>query len=182
MRYDKAYDIHLYVGYNSEGYKIILIIKRGFTMRIGFGCDHAAIDLKNELLAYMESKGYECVDYGTNYDENGEIIKCDYPAKGEEVGRAVVAGDVDYGVLMCGTGIGISIAANKVPGVIAAVCSEPYSAKLTKQHNNANIIAFGARVVGVELAKMILDEFFAAEFEGGRHQRRVDMIREIENR
>lgn len=182
MRYDKAFDIHLYVGYNSEGYKIILIIKRGFTMRIGFGCDHAAIDLKNELLAYMESKGYECVDYGTDYDENGEIIKCDYPAKGEEVGRAVVAGDVDYGVLMCGTGIGISIAANKVPGVIAAVCSEPYSAKLTKQHNNANIIAFGARVVGVELAKMILDEFFAAEFEGGRHQRRVDMIREIENR
>lgn len=182
MRYDKAFDIHLYVGYNSEGYKIILIIKRGFTMRIGFGCDHAAIDLKNELLAYMESKGYECVDYGTNYDENGEIIKCDYPAKGEEVGRAVVAGDVDYGVLMCGTGIGISIAANKVPGVIAAVCSEPYSAKLTKQHNNANIIAFGARVVGVELAKMILDEFFAAEFEGGRHQRRVDMIREIEKR
>ena len=182
MRYDKAFDIHIYVGYNSEGYKIILIIKRGFTMRIGFGCDHAAIDLKNELLAYMESKGYECVDYGTNYDENGEIIKCDYPAKGEEVGRAVVAGDVDYGVLMCGTGIGISIAANKVPGVIAAVCSEPYSAKLTKQHNNANIIAFGARVVGVELAKMILDEFFAAEFEGGRHQRRVDMIREIENR
>lgn len=182
MRYDKAFDIHLYVGYNSEGYKIILIIKRGFTMRIGFGCDHAAIDLKNELLAYMESKGYECVDYGTNYDENGEIIKCDYPAKGEEVGRAVVADDVDYGVLMCGTGIGISIAANKVPGVIAAVCSEPYSAKLTKQHNNANIIAFGARVVGVELAKMILDEFFAAEFEGGRHQRRVDMIREIENR
>ena len=182
MRYDKAFDIHLYVGYNSEGYKIILIIKRGFTMRIGFGCDHAAIDLKNELLAYMESKGYECVDYGTNYDEDGEIIKCDYPAKGEEVGRAVGAGDVDYGVLMCGTGIGISIAANKVPGVIAAVCSEPYSAKLTKQHNNANIIAFGARVVGVELAKMILDEFFAAEFEGGRHQRRVDMIREIENR
>lgn len=182
MRYNKAFDIHLYVGYNSEGYKIILIIKRGFTMRIGFGCDHAAIDLKNELLAYMESKGYECVDYGTNYDENGEIIKCDYPAKGEEVGRAVVAGDVDYGVLMCGTGIGISIAANKVPGVIAAVCSEPYSAKLTKQHNNANIIAFGARVVGGELAKMILDEFFAAEFEGGRHQRRVDMIREIENR
>ena len=151
-------------------------------MKIGFGCDHAAIDLKNELIEYTTEKGYECVDYGTNYDENGEIIKCDYPAKGEEVGRAVVSKEVDYGVLMCGTGIGISIAANKVPGVIAAVCSEPYSAKLTKQHNNANIIAFGARVVGSELAKMILDEFFGAEFEGGRHQRRVDMIREIENR
>ena len=132
-------------------------------MKIGFGCDHAAIDLKNELIEYMTEKGYECVDYGTGYDENGEIIK------GREVGEAVVRKDVDYGVLMCGTGIGISVAANKVPGVIAAVCSEPYSAKLTKQHNNANIIAFGARVVGVELAKMILDEFFGAEFEGGRH-------------
>ena len=123
-------------------------------MKIGFGCDHAAIDLKNELIEYMTEKGYECVDYGTGYDENGG--------------------------LMCGTGIGISVAANKVPGVIAAVCSEPYSAKLTKQHNNANVIAFGARVVGVELAKMILDEFFGAEFEGGRHQARVDMIHGIE--
>lgn len=98
------------------------------------------------------------------------------------MGRAVVSKEVDYGVLICGTGIGISVSANKVPGVIAAVCSEPYSARLTKQHNNANIIAFGARVVGTELAKMILDEFFGAEFEGGRHQKRVDMIREIENR
>ena len=139
-------------------------------MKIGFGCDHAAIDLKNELIEYMTEKGYECVDYGTGY----------YPNKGREVGEAVVRKDVDYGVLMCGTGIGISVAANKVPGVIAAVCSEPYSAKLTKQHNNANIIAFGARVVGVELAKMILDEFFGAEFEGGRHQARVDMIHGIE--
>ena len=149
-------------------------------MKIGFGCHDAAIDLKNELIEYMTEKGYECVDYGTGYDENGEIIKCDYPNKGREVGEAVVRKDVDYGVLMCGTGIGISVAANKVPGVIAAVCSEPYSAKLTKQHNNANVIAFGARVVGVELAKMILDEFFGAEFEGGRHQARVDMIHGIE--
>ena len=150
------------------------------SLKIGFGCDHAAIDLKNELIEYMTEKGYECVDYGTGYDENGEIIKCDYPNKGREVGEAVVRKDVDYGVLMCGTGIGISVAANKVPGVIAAVCSEPYSAKLTKQHNNANVIAFGARVVGAELAKMILDEFFGAEFEGGRHQARVDMIHGIE--
>lgn len=149
-------------------------------MRVGFGCDHAAIDLKNELIEYMKGKGYECVDYGTNYDEKGEIIKCDYPAKGREVGEAVAKGEVDYGVLMCGTGIGISISANKVPGVRAAVCSEPYSARLTKQHNDANIIAFGARVVGTELAKMILDEFFGAEFEGGRHEDRVKMISEIE--
>ncbi len=149
-------------------------------MKIGFGCDHAAIDLKNELIEYMSNKGYDCVDYGTGYDENGEVIKCDYPAKGRQVGEAVVKGDVEYGVLICGTGIGISMSANKVPGVRAAVCSEPYSARLTKQHNNANIIAFGARVVGTELAKMILDEFFGAEFEGGRHQRRVDMISDIE--
>lgn len=149
-------------------------------MKVGFGCDHAAIDLKNELVQYMTEKGYECVDYGTGYDESGEIIKCDYPEKGREVGEAVAKKDVDYGVLICGTGIGISLSANKVPGVRAAVCSEPYSARLTKQHNNANIIAFGARVVGAELAKMILDEFFEAEFEGGRHQRRVDMISDIE--
>jgi ribose 5-phosphate isomerase B len=151
-------------------------------MRIGFGCDHAAIDLKNELIEYMTEKGYECIDYGTNYDENGEIIKCDYPLKGQEVGEAVASKTVDYGVLICGTGIGISLSANKVPGVRAAVCSEPYSAKLTKQHNDANIIAFGARVVGTELAKMILDEFFEAEFEGGRHATRVDMIGEIEKK
>ncbi|MFQ9516688.1 MAG: ribose 5-phosphate isomerase B [Eubacterium sp.] len=149
-------------------------------MKIGFGCDHAAIDLKNELIRYMTEKGYECIDFGTNYNEKGEIIKCDYPAKGREVGEAVANGKVEYGVLICGTGIGISVAANKVPGVRAAVCSEPYSAKLTKQHNDANIIAFGARVVGTELAKMILDEFFGTEFEGGRHQRRVDMISDIE--
>lgn len=151
-------------------------------MKIGFGCDHAAIDLKNELIAYMSEKGYECVDFGTNYDEQGEIIKCDYPLKGQEVGEAVAGGEVEYGVLICGTGIGISMSANKVPGVRAAVCSEPYSAKLTKQHNNANIIAFGARVVGSELAKMILDEFFDAEFEEGRHERRVDMITDIEKK
>ena len=149
-------------------------------MKIGFGCDHAAIDLKNNMIEYMTQKGYECVDYGTGYDENGEIIKCDYPDKGREVGEAVVRGDVDYGVLMCGTGIGISISANKVPGVIAAVCSDPYSARMTKMHNNANIIAFGARVVGDEVAKMILDEFFGTKFEGGRHERRVEIIKQIE--
>ena len=151
-------------------------------MKIGFGCDHAAIDLKNELVEYMTEKGYECVDYGIDYDDNGEIIKCDYPRKGQEVGEALVAGEIEYGVLMCGTGIGISMAANKVPGVRAAVCSEPYSAKLTKMHNDSNIIAFGARVVGSELAKMILDEFFGAEFEGGRHKTRVDMIADVETK
>ena len=148
-------------------------------MKVGFGCDHAAIDLKHELIEYMIEKGYECIDYGTDYDENGEIIKCDYPDKGHEVGKAVASGEVDYAVLICGTGIGISMAANKVKGVRAAVCSEPYSAAMTKRHNNSNIIAFGARVVGDELAKSILDAFFDEEFEGGRHARRVDLIEEV---
>lgn len=150
-------------------------------MKIGFGCDHAAIELKDILVDYLQEKGYDCKDYGTSIVD-GEIVKCDYPQKGMEVGEAVASGEVDYGVLICGTGIGISIAANKVAGVRAAVCSEPYSARLTKQHNNANIISFGSRVVGVELAKMILDEFFETEFEGGRHERRVNMITDIEKK
>ena len=147
-------------------------------MKVAFGCDHAAIDLKNELLNYLTEKGFECVDYGAQ-DPN---VKVDYPISGLKVAEAVASGEVDKGVLICGTGIGISLAANKVPGIRAAVCSEPYSAKLTVQHNNANIIAMGARVVGNELAKMIVDAFFDAEFEGGRHAARVDMITDIEKK
>ena len=147
-------------------------------MKVAFGCDHAAIDLKNVLMEHLKEKGYECVDYGAQ-DPN---VKVDYPVSGLQVAEAVASGEVDRGVLVCGTGIGISLAANKVPGIRAAVCSEPYSAKLTVQHNNANIIAMGARVVGDELAKMIVDAFFDAEFEGGRHARRVDMITDIEKK
>ncbi|MDD6435296.1 MAG: ribose 5-phosphate isomerase B [Clostridiales bacterium] len=145
-------------------------------MKVGFGCDHAAVELKNALLEHLKERGYECVDFGSYAPED----KVDYPVIGQKVGEALVAGEIDKGVLVCGTGIGISISANKVPGVRAAVCSEPYSAKLTAMHNDANIIAMGARVVGVELAKMIVDSFFDAEFEGGRHQRRVDLIKDIE--
>ena len=101
---------------------------------------------------------------------------------GEAVGRAVVAKEVDCGILICGTGLGISLAANKVKGVRAAVCSEPFTAKMSRAHNNCNVLAFGARVVGAELAKMIVDVWLNTEFEGGRHQRRVDMIMEIEER
>lgn len=147
-------------------------------MRIGFGSDHAAIELKNALLEHLKEKGYECVDYGA-YDPN---VKTDYPVQGQKVAEAIISGEVDKGVLVCGTGIGISLAANKVPGIRAAVCSEPYSARMTVQHNNANIIAMGARVVGTELAKMIVDEFFNAEFEGGRHEARVNLITEIEKK
>ena len=146
-------------------------------MKIGIGNDHAALEMKNQVMEYLEEKGYEVINYGTNTPES-----CNYPEFGEKVGRAVVSGEVDCGILICGTGVGISLAANKVKGVRAGVCSEPYSAKLSKQHNNTNILAFGARVVGIELAKMIIDEWLGAEFEGGRHQTRVDMIMAIENK
>lgn len=144
-------------------------------MRIAIGNDHSAVEMKQMVQAYLEEKGYEVINYGTDSFES-----CDYPVYGEKVGQAVVSGEVDLGVLICGTGVGISLAANKVKGVRAVVCSEPYSAKLSKQHNNTNILAFGARVVGIELAKMILDEWLGAEFEGGRHERRVNMIMDIE--
>ena len=146
-------------------------------MKIGIGNDHAAVDMKNQVVEHLEGKGYEVVNFGTDTYES-----CNYPEYGEKVGRAVVAGDVDLGILICGTGVGISLAANKVKGVRAVVCSEPYSAKLSRQHNNTNILAFGARVIGIELAKMIIDEWLSAEFEGGRHQTRVDMITAIENK
>ena len=146
-------------------------------MKIAIGNDHAAVELKQEMKEYLESKGHQVVDLGVNSTES-----YNYPEYGEAVGRAVVAGDVDCGVLICGTGVGISIAANKVKGVRAAVCSEPVTARLVKEHNNANIIAFGARIVGSETAKAILDAYLGAEFLGGRHQTRIDMIHEIEER
>ena len=146
-------------------------------MKIGIGNDHAAVDMKNQVVEYLEGKGYEVVNFGTDTYES-----CNYPEYGEKVGRAVAAGDVDLSILICGTGVGISLAANKVKGVRAVVCSEPYSAKLSRQHNNTNILAFGARVIGIELAKMIIDEWLNAELEGGRHQTRVDMITAIENK
>ena len=105
-----------------------------------------------------------------------------YPISGYKVAKMVASGQVDGGILICGTGVGISLAANKVKGIRCCVCSEPYSAKLSKQHNNSNIIAFGARVIGIEMAKMIVDEWLNAEFMGGRHQTRVDMIMEIEEK
>lgn len=145
-------------------------------MRVGFGNDHVAVELKNILMEHLREKGYECFDFGTADPAN----KVNYPEPGRLVAEALMRGEIHKGVLICGTGIGISLAANKVPGIRAAVCSEPYSARLTVEHNNANIIAMGARVVGPELAKMIVDEFFAARFEGGRHAMRVDMISEIE--
>lgn len=144
-------------------------------MKIAIGNDHAAVELKNIISEHLKEKGYEVLNLGTDSSES-----CDYPVFGEKVGRAVVSGEADLGIAICGTGVGISLAANKVKGVRCCVCSEPYTARLSRMHNNANVLALGARVVGSELAKMIVDEWLAAEFEGGRHQRRVDMIMAIE--
>ncbi len=144
-------------------------------MKLAIGNDHVAIEMKKEIKAYLEEKGHEIIDVGTN--EPGSFH---YPISGYKVAKMVAAGEVEGGILICGTGVGISLAANKVKGIRACVCSEPYTAKLSKQHNNTNIIAFGARVIGVELAKMIVDEWINAEFLGGRHGTRVDMIMEIE--
>lgn len=144
-------------------------------MKIGIGNDHSAVEMKNEITAFVESLGHEVINYGTDSSES-----CDYPIYGEKVGHAVASGEVDKGILICGTGLGISLAANKVKGIRAVVCSEPCTARLSRQHNDANVLAFGARIVGLELAKMIVETWLSTEFEGGRHQRRVDMIMKIE--
>lgn len=146
-------------------------------MKIVIGNDHAAVELKNIIKEHLESKGIEVINVGTDTNDS-----CDYPVYGEKVGRAVASGEADLGIAICGTGVGISIAANKVKGVRACVCSEPYSAKLSRMHNNSNVLAFGARVVGSEMAKMIVDTWLEAEYEGGRHQRRVDLIHAIEEK
>ena len=144
-------------------------------MKLAIGNDHAGVELKQEIQAYLESKGIQVVNVGTDTHES-----CPYALSGYQVARLVSGGEVDGGVLICGTGLGISLAANKVKGVRACVCSEPVTARLSRQHNNSNIIAFGARIVGPEMAKAIVDAWLEAEFEGGRHQARVDMIHEIE--
>lgn len=144
-------------------------------MKLVIGNDHVAIEMKQQIKAYLEEKGIDVLDLGTNSTE-----RFDYPISGFRAAQLVAAGQADGGILICGTGIGISLAANKVKGIRACVCSEPYSARLSKQHNNTNILAFGARVIGIETAKMIVDEWLGAAYEGGRHQRRIDMIAQIE--
>lgn len=145
-------------------------------MRIGISNDHVAVVYKRAISAYIRKKyGYEVINFGTD-----SLERFDYPLSGKAVAQAVVSGQVDKGILICGTGVGIGISANKVKGVRCVICSEPYSAKLSREHNNSNVLAFGARVVGIELAKMIVDSWLNAEYEGGRHQKRLDMIEAIE--
>lgn len=145
-------------------------------MRIGIGNDHVAVEYKQIILDYITEKyGYEVVNYGTDSAE-----RFNYPESGKRVAEAVASGEVDRGILICGTGVGIGIVANKVKGVRCVICSEPYSARLSRQHNNTNVLSFGARVIGIEMAKMIVDNWLDVEYESGRHQIRVNMIGEIE--
>ena len=144
---------------------------------IGIGSDHGGFALKEAIKKHLEERGLEYKDYGTYSDAS-----CDYPVYGRAVAKAVAAGECQLGILICGTGIGISISANKVKGIRAALCGDCYSAEMTRRHNDANILAMGARVLGPGLALKIVDTFLSTEFEVGRHARRIALISDIENR
>lgn len=143
-------------------------------MKIGIGSDHGGYELKESIKEYLRDEGIEFVDYGTNSSES-----VDYPDFGKAVSDAVINKEVDRGILICGTGIGISITANRNKGIRCALCTDSYSARMTRLHNNANILALGGRIVGVGLALDIVRTFLETEFEGGRHERRINKIDEI---
>lgn len=145
-------------------------------MKVAVGCDHGGFVLKDAVISTLEELGAQVVDMGTYSTES-----VDYPVYGKKVADAVANGECDLGVIMCGTGIGISIAANKVKGIRAAVVTDEFMAEMTRRHNNANIIALGGRVITPEKAKSLVKAWYTAEFEGGRHQKRIDMITQIEN-
>ena len=144
---------------------------------IGIGSDHGGYALKEDIKQHLDELGLAYRDYGTDSEDS-----CDYPVFAEAVARAVAGGEVERGILICGTGIGISIAANKVKGIRAALCGDCYSAEFTRRHNDANILALGARVTGSGLACKIVDTFLSTDFEGGRHAKRVALITDIEER
>ncbi len=143
--------------------------------RIVLSSDHAAIDMRQTLATHIKAKGYEVVDIGPTSPESTH-----YPKHGEAAARRVASGDCELGIILCGTGQGIMMAANKVRGIRCGVCADPFSARMTREHNNANMLSIGARVVGESLAVEIVDAFLGSEFEGGRHATRVDMITAIE--
>ena len=144
-------------------------------MKIVIGNDHSAVELKNFIKAHLEEKGYEVMNVGTDTSDS-----CDYPVYGEKVGRAVASGEADLGIAICGTGVGISLAANKVKGIRCALCSDPLSAKMTRLHNDANMLAMGAGIVGENLALEIVETFLNTPFSGEeRHSRRISLIEEI---
>ena len=145
-------------------------------MKVAVGCDHGGFVLKDAVISTLEELGAQVVDFGTYSTES-----VDYPVYGKKVADAVASGECDLGVVMCGTGIGISIAANQVKGIRAAVVTHEFMAEMTRRHNNANVIALGGRVINPEEAKVLVKAWYTAQFEGGRHQKRIDMITEIEN-
>ena len=145
-------------------------------MKIAIGCDHGGYLLKQDILIWLEEHDIDFEDVGCFSTES-----VDYPIYGEKVARLVASGECEKGIVICTTGIGISIAANKVKGIRCCACSDCYSAEMSRVHNDANMLALGARVVGTELGRMIAKSFLAGEFEGGRHQRRIDQITAIEN-
>ena len=146
-------------------------------MKIGIGNDHSALELKAEIIEFLKEKGHEVVDYGTYTTDS-----CDYPVYGEKVARAVVAGEVEKGILICGTGLGISLAANKVKGIRCALCTDVTMARLTREHNDANMLSMGQRTTGIETCKDIVHTFLNTPFsEGERHKGRIAKISAIED-
>ncbi len=146
-------------------------------MKIALGSDHGGFELKEAIKKFLTTEGYEIKDFGSNSTES-----CDYPDYALPVAEAVARKEFDFGILICGTGIGIGIAANKVPGIRAALCSDTFSAHATREHNNANILTLGQRVVGEGLALDIVNTFLNTKFQGERHQNRIDKITEIEKK
>lgn len=142
---------------------------------IAFGCDHGGFDYKKDVIDRLISNGYTVIDCGT--DSNASV---NYPVFADKVCNEVTSGNADLGILICGTGIGMSMAANKHKGIRAACCENTFSARMTRMHNDANVLCLGARVLGIELAHDMIDLFITTEFEGGRHQNRVDMINELD--
>ena len=145
-------------------------------MKISVGCDHGALALKNKVVAHLQKQGHEVLDFGTHTPDS-----CDYPEFAAAAARAVASGECQKGIVLCTTGIGVSISANKVRGIRCACVTDCFSAKMSREHNNANMLALGARVVGTELARMIVEIWLTTEFAGERHQRRVNQIMAIEN-
>jgi len=146
-------------------------------VKVALGCDHAGVALKNEILPVLEELEIEWEDLGTKNEES-----CDYPDYGEKVSDAVSKGKVNRGILVCGTGIGMSIVANKFPGVRAALCSEDYSAKMSRLHNDANVLVLPGRIISAATARDIVSVWFKTDFEGDRHQRRLDKIKALESK
>ena len=145
-------------------------------MKLAIGCDHVAVPLKKHIIAHLTAQGHELIDFGTYTEES-----CNYPIFAARAAKAVASGECERGILLCGTGIGMSLAANAVKGIRCALCSDPLSAELTRRHNDANMLALGARIIGPELAKCIVRAFLETPFDGGRHQTRVDMITKLQN-